>query len=138
MTSRLTPKPRTPVLASALGSAVVVAAITTSGCVAPMPPPHDAGADAYVPPPMPPPMDAGDDAAVAPMPPGDTGLVPMVDGSLPPVDAGSPPPMPPPLDAGPEPDAAMDPDTGAIAPMPPPMPPPMIPPMPPPMPDPKS
>lgn len=130
MSSRLTPKPRTPVFTSALGSAaVVVAAITASGCgAAPMPAPVDAGADAYVPPPMPMPTDAGSDGAVAP----------AVDAQLPPVDAAEPPPMPPPVDAGPEPDAAMDPDTGAIAPMPPPMPPPMIPPMPPPMPDPKS
>ncbi|MBX7193017.1 MAG: hypothetical protein K1X94_13205 [Sandaracinaceae bacterium] len=127
MSSRLTPKPRVPLFGSA--ATLALAAVGASGCVVIVEPPmhvdDDAAvpADAYTPPPMPPP-DAGADA---PAPPRDA---PMVDGLVVPVDAADPPPpMPPPTDA------AVDPDTGAIPPMPPPMPPP---PVPPPMPAPKG
>ncbi len=136
MTSPLTPKPRVPVvssstLATGLALAGAAVAMAIAGCD-PIPPMHPSDGsifpDAYAPPPMPPPMDAGEIPVDGPMPfPSDTPLVPMVDGSLEPVDAFVIAPMPPPEDA------AVDPDTGVIAPMPPPMPPPMPdPPMPPP------
>ena len=138
MTSRLTSKPRVPLFSSSLAAASVAIALSATGCgdgtasdagidgnIAPMPPPEDTGT-----PPRDGPMVV--DSSVESV---DAALVPMVDGSLGPVDAGELPPMPPPLDA------AMEPDANVIAPMPPPMPPPMDPPPmppPPPMPAPKS
>lgn len=145
MTSRLSPKPRVPLFSSGLAAAGVALAVSMGGCGDAMGA-GDAGIDSTVPP-MPPPEDTGTPPRDGPMSLHDTGtdaaMVPMVDGSLEPVDAAEPPPMPPmpaPLDA------AEDPDAGVIAPMPPPMPPPMDPPPmpdppmppPPPMPAPKS
>ncbi len=144
MTSRLTTKPRVPLFSTGLAAAGVALAATSGGCGDGMGS-LDAGVDSTVAP-MPPPQDTGP-LVDAPMTidamPSDAARVPMVDGSLEPVDAGDPPPMPP---MPPPLDAADDPDGGVIAPMPPPMPPPMDPPPmpdppmppPPPMPAPKS